>query len=197
MINPSQASAQLEMVDRILSRTDRTVHLSGWIYIVWGLAAALTDVMFQLYVDHRVGVAGLAIAGAAVLVAVGFMVFHLRRLRRGVERVAHVQRQVGSMFFACWIGAIVVSYASPHIFAGWAQGAIWSVCAAITLLFIGLQGDRRALWAAAVLLASVIAASALYPFAGYVMAAGFLIAYTGFGLLLLASGNAVGEPSDG
>ncbi len=101
------------------------------------------------------------------------------------------------MFLACWIGAIVVSYASPHIFAGWAQGAIWSVCAAITLLFIGLQGDRRALWAAAVLLASVVAASAFYPFAGYVMAAGFLIAYTGFGLLLLASGNTVGEPSDG
>ncbi len=55
MINPSQASAQLEMVDRILSRTDQTVHLSGWIYIVWGLAAALTDIMFQLWVDHRIG----------------------------------------------------------------------------------------------------------------------------------------------
>jgi hypothetical protein len=79
--------------------------------------------------------------------------------------------------------AFVVNVAAYRIFSGAAAAAIWSVAEAIVLLYIGMHGNRRAQIAGVVIVVSLIAANfAPAAIVGYVLGAGMLVGYAGFGL---------------
>ncbi|HZY97594.1 MAG TPA: hypothetical protein VFE35_10905, partial [Candidatus Cybelea sp.] len=79
--------------------------------------------------------------------------------------------------------AFVVDAAVFRIFAGIASAAIWSVAEAIVLLYIGMHGNRRAQVAGVLVVVSLIAANFASPsVAGYILGAGMLVGYAGFGV---------------
>jgi hypothetical protein len=101
-----------------------------------------------------------------------------------------VQRE---FFNVLWLAiglAFVVNVAVYRIFSGAAAAAIWSVAEAIVLLYIGMHGNRRAQIAGVLVVVSLIAANFAPPaVVGYVLGAGMLFGYAGFGLSeLLARG---------
>jgi MFS family permease len=86
----------------------------------------------------------------------------------------------------------VVDIAVYRIFAGVASAAIWSVAQAIVLLYIGMHGNRRAQVAGIFVVVSLIAANFAPPgIDGYILAAGMLGGYAGFGVseLLVRDGD--------
>ncbi len=86
--------------------------------------------------------------------------------------------------------AFIVNLAAFNIFSGWASAAIWSFAEAIVLLFIGLHGNRRAQICGVLVVVSIVIANFIAPqFTGFVLAAGMLAGYSGFGIAELLAGE--------
>jgi hypothetical protein len=184
-----EAQDHLEMVDRILSRAEQEpIRPIPGLIIAWGFAAALIDVGDQLAMSHTGGSAAQALIigalAAGVLYSVGVCISIARNCR--FERMSVTEMRMGRIMGAVWFTVLVAAFAQPYVFAGWGGAAVWSMGAAIMMLMLGFDGDRRALCGGLILLASVLAANyALPQFAGYVLAGGFVLGYAFPGLLLL------------
>ncbi|HEY8313918.1 MAG TPA: hypothetical protein VIG51_07060 [Candidatus Baltobacteraceae bacterium] len=178
-----EARDHLEMVDRILAQAERgTSAATPWLYIVWGIVGAVLDACDQLVLVAHYPPRLFFFSGACLLVAIGVTVAYGIRLRR-MERVSTFERQIGRVFWAASIAAMVVEIGAGHLFPGWAAAAIWSVVIAVPLLFVGLQGHRVTMSGGVVLLASVVAANFVPAnLTGYVLAAGMLVGLTGSGI---------------
>ncbi len=178
-----EARDHLEMVDRILARAEHNMSpMTPWLYCLWGVAGAILDIADQLVFVQNVSPKLFFVSGAVLLAAVGMTVAYARSARNA-ERVSAFERQIGRVFWAAWIAAIVVDFGGNRLFPGWAPAAIWSVVIAVPLLFIGLQGHRVTLSGGVVLLASVVAANFVPAgLTGYVLAAGMLVGLTGSGI---------------
>ncbi|MBV8374679.1 MAG: hypothetical protein JO302_04145, partial [Candidatus Eremiobacteraeota bacterium] len=92
----------------------------------------------------------------------------------------------GEFFNVLWLTiglAFIANVAAFNLFSGWAQAAIWTFAESIVLLYIGLHGNRRALICGVVMVASMVAANFVSAgIAGYVLAAGMIVGYAGFGI---------------
>jgi len=182
-LDAAQARDHLEMIDRILSQSQPRLCSGGEYFVVWGIAGALITL-----IGHLAG-AGLAAAGVlwcipAVLVAsVIFSVVRGRQKRQAVTRSSLVQREFFNVLVVTLGLAVIVDIAVFRIFPGIAGAAIWSVAEAIVLLYIGLHGNRRAQIGGSLIVVSLIVANfAAENAAAYVLAAGMLIGFAGFGL---------------
>lgn len=188
-MNPTEAREHLEMVDRILSRADDTpVRPIPGLIVAWGFAAAAIDAGQQLYFSHTAVRAGAWIADGALLAGILYTVAVMLSLRRNAcyMRVSNTEKQMGRAMGAVWFTVLVAAFAQPHVFGGWGGAAVWSMGAAMMMLMVGFNGDRRGLTGGLVLLASVLLANyALPQLAGYVLAAGFIAGYAVPGLLFL------------
>jgi hypothetical protein len=108
--------------------------------------------------------------------------------RRRIARTSLVQREFFNVLWLTLGLAFVVDIAAFRIFPGLASAAIWSVAEAIVLLFIGMHGNRRAQLAGVIVVVSLVAANFVASnLAPYVLAAGMLGGYAGFGLSELAA----------
>ena len=117
------------------------------------------------------------LAGAIFSIARG------RLTRPALQRSSIVQREFFNVLWLTLGLAFIVNVAAFNIFTGIAGAAIWSVAEAIVLLYIGMHGNRRAQIAGVLVVVSLIAANFLAAnVASYVLAAGMLVGYTGFGL---------------
>lgn len=175
---------QLRMIDRIIAQADRTVRFRGIIFIVWGLAGAIMNLLVQSFVSGRLSPTPWGLLGLAVWVgAVVFTIFYARGAKSaGCMNVMEMQfLRILYIALAC---AMVVNLGAFHIFTGWAQGAIWSLATAIPLMFVGLQGPRVALYGGLILLGSVVAANFAGAHAGYWLALGDIVGYAGLGVAL-------------
>jgi hypothetical protein len=184
-----EAREHLEMVDRILAKADEEpVRMVPGLIVAWGIAAAVIDAGQQLDVSHIGGNAGLWAAYAALAFGVLYSVVTSVAMMRGdcYERMSVLERRMGTTIGAVWFTVLVAAFAQPHVFAGWGGAAVWSMGAAIMMLMIGFDGDRRGLFGGLILLASVLAANYLFPLtAGYALAAGFILGYAIPGVLFL------------
>ena len=96
-----------------------------------------------------------------------------------MSRVQHEYLNVLWLVFGVTAVAQIAAY---NIFAGWSAAALWTIASAVVTLYIGVHGNRRGLVGGVILIASLIAASFMPYVCGYVLAAGMLLGYSGFGV---------------
>lgn len=185
-IGASQARDHIEMVERILAESQQRLCAGGEYFVVWGIGSAYVTALFQIVDDRLVGAAALWSVPAALVACALFSIFRARATRAALARSSLLQREFFNVLWLTMGLAFVSNVAVYRIFSGLASAAIWSVAEAIVLLYIGMHGNRRAQVAGVLVVVSLIAAnfsSALI--AGYVLAAGMLAGYAGFGAVEL------------
>jgi len=189
-IGASEARDHIEMVDRILAESHQRLCAGGEYFVVWGAGAALVTITFELIHGGRIPAAAVWMVPVVLALCALFSILRARSTRRVLARSSLVQREFFNVLWLTVGLAFVVNVAAFRLFPGIASAAIWSVAEAIVLLYIGMHGNRRAQLAGVVVVASLVAANfAPAGIAGYVLAAGMLAGYGGFGLSeLLARG---------
>ncbi len=187
-LDSNDAADHLQMVDRILAQADRQVRLLPEPFIAFGISGGLSDIVSQrIFVNHNDPRLGwIAVLGwiAAIIITI----VSSRRRRRKKERWSVLDGQLYTLFTIIWITTLAVAFGSQlHVFTQWAVAAIWSFAYGIALIFVGTQGNRYTLVGGIILIASIIGANILYPYIGYVLAAGMWIGMAGTGVALYAT----------
>ena len=182
-LGAAEARNHLEMVDRILAESQQRLCAGGEFFVVWGLFSGGATLAGHLIARGIAPFGLIWVIAAALAASVAFSVWRARALRGKGGRESLVQREFFNVLWLTIGLAFVVNVAAYRIFSGAAAAAIWSVAEAIVLLYIGMHGNRRAQIAGVVVVVSLIAANfAPPPIVGYVLGAGMLVGYAGFGL---------------
>ena len=189
-MDAAQAQDHLQMVDRILSRVDEPICLDGGPYIVWGVVGGGTDIVTQTIVSHNGAPSLLWISLTLMVLAVSFMVYYGIRLSRK-ERRGLLGRHIGTVFMISWLVSLIVMIFAPRIFSDWAQAALWNVMFGAGMMYVGsLARSRVSFGGGVIVVAAILVANLFTPYAGYVLAAGFIVGMGGAGVVLtLARGN--------
>jgi hypothetical protein len=183
-IDSAEARDHLEMVDRILSESSQRLCYGGEYFVVWGVYSAFAMVSWHLLNNRMVPAWTIWIQAAALVAAIAFSAVRGRMKRR--ERLSIVQREFFNVLWLTLGMAFVCDFAAIQIFKGPAAAAVWSVGAAIVLLFIGMHGNRRAQVAGVLVVVSLVVANFVAPsICEYVLAGGMLVGYAGFGVVEL------------
>ncbi|MGA8535430.1 MAG: hypothetical protein WB615_15080 [Candidatus Tumulicola sp.] len=186
-LNAAQARDHLELVERILAESAQRLCAGGEFFVVWGLFSGGATLVGHLVARGILPFAALWAVAAALVACIVFSVLRGRAFGRAVGRASLVQREFFNVLWLTIGLAFVVNVAAYHIFTGLASAAIWSFAEAVVLLYIGMHGNRRAVVAGVVVVASLVVANfTAAPNAAYVLAAGMILGYTGFGLAELA-----------
>lgn len=186
-----QARDHIEMVDRILAESHPRLCSGGEFFVVWGVISAYITVLSELVARASLPKPVLWTVPVVLLAGAVFSIVRGAQTRRRIARTSLVQREFFNVLWLTLGLAFVVDVAAFRIFPGLASAAIWSVAEAIVLLFIGMHGNRRAQLAGVLVVVSLVVAnflgSNLAALAAYVLAAGMLAGYGGFGLSELAA----------
>ncbi|MBV9333991.1 MAG: hypothetical protein JO146_08270 [Candidatus Eremiobacteraeota bacterium] len=182
-IDAAQARDHIEMVDRILAESHPRLCAGGDFFVVWGVASAYITVLFHL-VDIGMFAARALWSVPIVLAAAAlYSVLRARSLNRRIARTSLVQREFFNVLWLTLGVTFVANVAAFRIFTGIAQAALWSIAEAIVLLYIAMHGNRRAQIAGVLVVVSLVAANFVAPDrTAYVLAAGMLAGYAGFGI---------------
>jgi hypothetical protein len=187
-LSASQARDHIEMVDRILAESQPRLCSGGEFFVVWGFISAYVTVLSELVVRAALPKPVLWTIPVVLVAGAVFSIVRGAQTRRLIARTSLVQREFFNVLWLTLGLALVVDVAAFRIFPGLASAAIWSVAEAIVLLFIGMHGNRRAQLAGALVVVSLVAANFLSAnLSAYVLAAGMLAGYGGFGLSELAA----------
>lgn len=182
-MNAAQARDHIEMVDRILAQSDQSLCAGAEYFIVWGLYSGFSVSDWQLVNNGVLPATALWAQAALLVAAIVFSVLRGRATSAARARQSIVQRE---FFNVLWLSiglAFIANVAAFRVFSGWAQAAVWSFAEAIVLLFIALHGNRRAMLAGIAVVVSLIAANFMHrDVMGYVLAAGLVAGYAGFGI---------------
>lgn len=188
-IDARAAREHLEMVDRILAESHQRLCAGGEYFFVWGVASAAIALLFALVDSGRFPPPALWAIPLLLLGSALFSILRGRVTRAVVTRSSLVQREFFNVLWLTLALAFVANVAAFNLFRGVASAAIWSVAEAIVLLYIGMHGNRRAQFAGIVMIASLVAANFSGGWAAYVLAAGMLAGYAGFGVSELLARN--------
>ena len=181
-IGVSEARDHIEMVERILAESHQRLCSGGEYFVVWGAGSAFVTVLFQLVDNAIVPPAALWSVPIVLVACALFSIVRGRTNRNVLQRSSLVQREFFNVLWLTLGLAFVATVAGYRIFTGAAGAAIWSVAEAIVLLYIGMHGNRRAQVFGVLVVASLIAANFAPPgTVGYVLGAGMLVGYAGFG----------------
>jgi len=172
---------QLEIVEKILAASSRTLCAGGEFFLVWGIVSASIDFLNQLVANNTLPATALWAMPVLILIGVVFSTWRSIQMRAHSGRMSMLQREYLNMMYMTLGVTFVAQFAGSNFFAGWAEGAIWNVAGAMVLLFIGMHGNRRAVLAGVVLIVTLAIANYTPAIAGYVLGAGMLVGYTGFG----------------
>lgn len=187
-LNVGQAREQLELIQRILAESQQRLCSGGEYFVAWGLFSGLTTVAANLVARGIAPPSLLWVVAAALVACIAFSVSRARALSGTLGRESLLQREFFNVLWLTLGIAFLVDVAVFRIFTGLASAAIWSVAAIIVLLYIGMHGNRRAVIAGIVVLTSLVAANFVPPtVSAYVLAAGMVGGYAGFGLSELLS----------
>jgi MFS family permease len=181
-LDAAAAQDHLEMVNRILAESHQRLCNGGEYFVVWGVGSAYVTVLAQLIANSALPAAARWSAPLVLAACAIFSIVRSRTTRRVVTRSSIVQREFFNVLWLTLGVAFIADLGAPRVFTGIAAAAIWSVAESVVLLYIGMHGNQRAQIAGVLTIASVIAASYVAPtIAGYVLGAGMLLGYAGFG----------------
>ncbi|MDQ2993007.1 MAG: hypothetical protein M3R30_09355, partial [Candidatus Eremiobacteraeota bacterium] len=176
-MDPSEAREHLDLVDRILTRSDENVCLVGDIFVVWGIASALTDLIFQLIISGKIAEGWQWVSAASLICAVLYTIIRVRRGQRSLARMTLAARDYVNVLWVVFGLTAVAQVGAYHFFVGWTAPALWTLAASILTWYIALSGRNVfALIGGCVLVVSLIAASYV-ALPGYVLAGGMLLGY--------------------
>jgi hypothetical protein len=185
-----KARDHLEMVDRILTEVQPRLCSGGEYFVVWGIVCAVITIVSSLVSRGKAAPSDLWLVPAVLAAAAIFSVLRRRFTQRALARGSLVQREFINVLWITLGLAFIVDVAVFRIFPGIAGAAIWSVAEAIVLLYIGMHGNRRAQLAGVLVVVSLVAANFCAEYlAAYVLAAGMLFGYAGFGVSELLAGD--------
>lgn len=181
-LDAAAAQDHLEMVSRILAESYQRLCNGGEYFVVWGIGSAYITVLAQLVHGGLLPSAATWSLPIVIAACAAFSIVRARKTRRELQRSSLLQREFFNVLWLTLGLAFVVDVAVFNIFPGLASAAIWSVAEAIVLLYIGMHGNRRAQIAGVLVIVSLVVANFASPgIAGYVLAAGMLFGYAGFG----------------
>ena len=181
-IDAAQARDHIEMIDRILAESHPRLCAGGEFFVLWGLVSAYITVLFHVVGRGLLADSVLWSIPFVLLAAAVFSALRSRALRRRLQRTSLVQREFFNVLWLTIGLAFIVDLAAYRIFTGIASAAIWSVAEALVLLYIGLHGNRRAQVAGIIVVVSLVVANFATPATtAYILAAGMLVGYAGFG----------------
>jgi hypothetical protein len=182
-IDNTQAREQVEMIERILAASSQRLYAGGEYFLVWGLYSALVAVVWQLIYNDLASYWALIVPGVALVASVVFSTLRARNISACSGRRSLLQREFLNVLYLTLGLAFVANFACFHLFSGWGQIAIWSFAEAVVVFYIGMHGNRRAQIAGILIIVSMAVANFVEPtIAGYVLAAGMVFGYAGFGL---------------
>jgi hypothetical protein len=182
-LESGQAREHIEMVERILAESSQRLCHGAEYFIVWGLYSAAATVGWQLIANGVLPVWSAWWQAGLLAAAIVFSIVRGRTKRAEERRRSLVQREFFNVLWLTMSLAFIANVAAYKIFSGWASAAIWTFAEAIVLLYIGLHGNRRAQICGVLVVVSLVVANFSAPTAaGYVLAAGMLAGYAGFGL---------------
>jgi hypothetical protein len=186
-MHASDARDHIEMVDRILARSERSLHVGGEFFLAWGLFSAAVTLVTQLIVDHRLPSGAFIVLPVLLAAAIAFSAVRGSQLGKRKDGLSLIQREFFSVLWIALGLAAFTDVAAYRIFPTWASSAIWTVAAAIVLFFIAAHGNRKALACGVIMLGSLVAANFIPAYTGYALAAGMLFGYAGFGVISLVA----------
>lgn len=182
-IDAAQARDHVEMIDRILAESHQRLCAGGEYFVAWGAASAYATVFSGLIVRGVIPGAAVWSIPAVLACAVIFSVVRTRATRQILQRSSLVQREFFNVIWLTITLAFIADTVVNRIFSGMASAAVWSIAEATVLLYIGLHGNRRAQIAGVLVVVSMVAANyAPQNLAGYILGAGMLFGYAGFGV---------------
>ncbi len=182
-LNASDARDHIEMIDRILAESQQRLCAGGEYFVVWGIGSAFVTTLFQLVNNGLVPDGALWWVPVVLALCALFSIYRGRTNRAALARSSLIQREFFNVLWLTIGLAFVSNIAAYKIFSGLAAAAIWSVAQTIVLLYIGMHGNRRAQIAGVIVVASLIVANFVSSgVAGYVLGAGMLAGYGGFGV---------------
>jgi hypothetical protein len=180
------ARDHIEMIDRILAESHQRLCAGGEYFVAWGIASAYATVVSELIIRGTVPVATLWSIPTVLVLAAVFSAMRARANRQVVRRSSLVQREFFNVIWITISLAFIANAAVHRIFSGMASAAVWSVAEATVLLYIGLHGNRRAQIGGVLIVVSMVVANFMaQSVAGYVLGAGMLLGYAGFGVVEL------------
>src|SRR5438874_27952 len=144
-LTTAQAREHIEMVDHILSRSERSFRVGGEFFLVWGLWGAAVTLVFQLIVSRAVPNSALGVLPVLLAAAVIFSILRGRQLGKRREGLSLLQREFFAVLSISLGVTMVVVVLGYRLFPAFASSALWNVAAAIVLFFIASHGNRRAL----------------------------------------------------
>lgn len=182
-IDAQQARDHIEMVDRILAESSQRLCGGGEYFIVWGLYGGLATVGWHLIATGALPQSMAWAQVATLAAAIVFSVWRARTARPQAPRRSIVQREFFNVLWLTVGLAFVANVGAFNLFRGLGSAAIWSYAEAVVLFFIGMHGNRRAQLAGIAVVVSLVAANFVgTPYGAYVLAAGMVVGYAGFGL---------------
>ena len=171
------------MVDRILAESSQRLRFGADYFIVWGVYSAVVTLSWQLINNGTLPIAAAWGQAALLLAAIIFSVIRGRSKQACEGRRSLAQREFLNMLYLTLGLAFIVNVGAFRLLQGWSAAVVWSFAETVVLLFIGLHGNRRALIGGIVVIVSVVAANFMpAPSIGFVLAAGMLLGYAGFGV---------------
>lgn len=188
-VGSAQAREHIELVERILAQSSRRLRVGGEYFVVWGLYSAGAILVMQLVADRLVPSIAFWALLPLMLAAVVFSALRGRAIARCKGRLTAVERE---FFTVLWLAiglAFLANVAGFRIFPEWGIAGLWTVATAIVLFFIGSHGNRRATLGGIIQVISLALANLDIAQAGYILAAGMLVGYAGFGLVELLAGE--------
>jgi hypothetical protein len=189
-IDDKQAREHIEMVERILVESSQRLCYGAEYFIVWGVYSAAATVSWSLIRSGALPFTAVWGQVGLLVAAIVFTIVRSRTTRGQEQRRSLVQREFFNMLWLTMSLAFIVNVGAFNIFSHWAAAAIWSFAEAIVLLFIGLHGNRRAQICGVLVVVSIVIANFTAPgLTGYVLAAGMLAGYGGFGIAELFAGE--------
>ena len=182
-MDASQAREQLDSVATIVRTADRRLHVQPWIFVVWGLFAALINAARQARL------AGVAVPGDAYLqplllvLAIGATVWLSVRTEGGRETL--MDRHAGIVFSVVLAVLLIANLTAQHRVVPYEGMALfWSFGLAMALLIAGLEASRTLLAGGVALVAAGVAACFTPEWFSGVLAAGWFAGLVVPGIVL-------------
>lgn len=183
-LDAKQARDHIEMVARILEESQsQRLCAGGEFFVVWGLFSGFITLLGHFVSKGTLPESALWAGLAALIAACVFSILRGTALSADAGRRSLVEREFFNVLWLTIGLAFVTNVAVFNLFPGITSAAVWSFAFAIVLFYIGLHGNRRALVCGIIVVVSMVVANFVRDDAtAYVLAAGMVAGYTGFGI---------------